>query len=291
MAASTRPVVLIIVALVIGLLAALMAQRWLQGRLDESRAEAEAGITSVVVAAKDIRFAEKLSKDSLETAEWPVDSLPDGALRSVDEAKNLVASSAIYKGEPITSKRAVDTSRSSLLATRIAPNMRAVSVKVDEVRGVAGFLLPGSHVDVLATTKGGKGGKIVETKTVLQNVPVLAVDQRASPDGEDKPVVVDAVTLEVSPQDAEILVRSTREGKIQLALRNPQDTDVVQTPGSRSEEIADRPATGNQSMSRAEIDALTGAAPAPQPAPAKRKTRSTASGVAIIRGTHVESGN
>jgi pilus assembly protein CpaB len=102
--------------------------------------------------------------------------------------------------------------------------MRAVSVAVNEIIGVAGFLLPGNRVDVLATKKAGN--RNVKAHTLLQDIKVLAVDQTSSTDKND-PVIVRAVTLEVNPQQAEVLIRATQEGKVQLTLRNPLDEVLV----------------------------------------------------------------
>ncbi len=107
------------------------------------------------------------------------------------------------------------------ISSIIAPNKRALTVRVNDVIGVAGFLLPGNHVDVIASQS--KNNR-THTHTILRNLKVLAVDQSASADKE-KPVVVRAVTLEVTPKQAERLVRATEEGSVQLALRNPNDID------------------------------------------------------------------
>ena len=109
----------------------------------------------------------------------------------------------------------------STLSALITPNMRAVTVRVNDVVGVGGFLLPNNRVDVLATRRDQRDSE-ARTRTILENIKVLAVDQEASQDKE-KPVVVRAVTLEMTPEQAEIVVTATEEGSIQLALRNPLD--------------------------------------------------------------------
>ena len=142
--------------------------------------------------------------------------------------------------------------------------MRAVTVRVDDVVGVAGFLLPGNHVDVVAARMHNDTQR-AEAETVLRNLNVLAVDQTASQD-KDQPVVVRAVTLEVTPKQAEVLVRAREEGKIQLTLRNP---------------LANR-----------EPEVVAAVEPKPAPAPAKKVrepvVRPAGNPVTIIRGTNVQ---
>ncbi len=152
----------------------------------------------------------------------------------------------------------------SALSAVIAPNKRAVTVRVNDVIGVAGFLMPGNRVDIVAAKK--NGSYRYESRTLLENVKVLAVDQTASPE-KDKPVIVRAVTLELTSDEAEELVKATQEGMIQLALRNPLDDSLRPAPEPVKEEVV------------AEVK------PAPKPAP--RRVVVTSSRVTIIRGTDV----
>ena len=118
-------------------------------------------------------------------------------------------------------ERFTKTGAGSTLAALIKPDMRAITVRVDDVVGVAGFLLPGNHVDIVAARK-VQGNDRATTETILMDINVLAVDQTSSQD-KNEPVVVRAVTLEMTPQQAEVLVRAREEGRIQLTLRNPTD--------------------------------------------------------------------
>ena len=118
-------------------------------------------------------------------------------------------------GEVLLKERLAKTSAGSTLAALIRPDMRAVTVRVDDVVGVAGFLMPGNHVDVVAARKVDNSRPI--TETVLYDINVLAVDQTANQD-KDQPLVVRAVTLEMTPKQAEVLVRAREEGRIQLTL-------------------------------------------------------------------------
>jgi Flp pilus assembly protein CpaB len=137
----------------------------------------------------------------------------------VDQVVGLIALQKVIAGEILLKERFADRNAGSTLAAIVKPDMRAVTVRVDDVIGVAGFLMPGNHVDVVAARMVDQRA---ETRTVLRNLNVLAVDQTASQD-KDQPVVVRAVTLEMSPKQAEVLVKAREEGRIQLTLRNPLD--------------------------------------------------------------------
>jgi pilus assembly protein CpaB len=202
------------------------------------------------------------------------ESAPAGVFSKAADVEGKVARASIMKGEILLAGRFTKEGEGSTLAAVVAPNMRAVSVRVDDVVGVAGFLLPGNFVDVVSAYREG-----VETysDTIVQNVRVLAVDQTASSD-KNEPVIVRAVTLEVTPQDAERIVLAKQRGAIQLALRNPLDSAVAQLAATQPVAVA------------------TVASP-PPPAPARkvvRKVTRTASnarptgGVTVIRGTNVE---
>jgi pilus assembly protein CpaB len=204
------------IALLLGLGAAWMANGWIQARIQP--AEASSGAT-VVVAALEIPFGTKIESSHIRTAEWPIGSVPEGAFSDPAEVEGKIAKQAFFPGEILLEGRVAEHMGGSTLSAIIEPTKRAITVRVNDVIGVAGFLLPGNRIDVLASRKEDKR---VQTRTVLEDIKVLAVDQTASPE-KDKPVVVRAVTLEMTPEEAEILVKSTQEGTLQLTLRNPLD--------------------------------------------------------------------
>lgn len=216
-----RTLVLILIALILGGAASWIAYN----RVKVQTASTETNIAQVVVAAFDIEYGQTVAAEQVKLAAWPKDSVPEGAYTSVEAAVGKLASMAIVKGEPLTDRRVVENLGGSALANLIEPNKRAMTVRVNDVVGVGGFLLPGNRVDVIATRR-GRGDDRAETKTVLQNLKVLAVDQQARTE-EDKPVVVRAVTVEVDPKEAEILTTATAEGTVQLVLRNPLDSTEV----------------------------------------------------------------
>jgi pilus assembly protein CpaB len=151
------------------------------------------------------------------------ETVPASAFKDAGSIEGKVAIADIVQGEMLLAQRFADQSSGSALAAVVGENMRAVSVRVNDVVGVAGFLLPGNRVDVVAAYR--EQTKTV-SDTIVQNVRVLAIDQTASSD-KNEPVVVRAVTLEVTPADAEKLVLAEQRGEIQLALRNPLDAKVT----------------------------------------------------------------
>src|SRR5215831_13673220 len=212
-----RGVLLIMVSLVLAIFAAWVARNWVYARL--SAGATREPTQTVVVAALEIPFGEKVEARHLKTITLPSNAALGNHFEKTDDVVGLLALQKSIPGEILLKEHFADRNAGSTLAAIVKPDMRAVTVRVDDVIGVAGFLLPGNRVDVVAA-------RMVEnravTETVLRNHNVLAVDQSASQD-KDQPAIVRAVTLEVTPKQAEILVRSREEGKIQLTLRNPLD--------------------------------------------------------------------
>lgn len=214
-------------ALVLGVAAAVFATRWMQNRLADVESS-RAGTVPVVVAATEIPFGERIKATDVKTIDWPQLQRPDGSFADPSLVVGRFTNQKLLPGEMVLKQRIVDESAGNLLSTLIEPNHRAVTVRVNDVIGVAGFLLPGNRVDVLATRK--DNNRRAETRTLLQNLKVLAVDQTTAQEGKDEPVVVRAVTLEMRPDQAEQLVSATEEGSVQLALRNPEDLSVATSP-------------------------------------------------------------
>lgn len=211
-----RSIMLLLVSVAFGLSAAWIAKNWLNEYIAPAQAQAPDTIP-VVVAALDIPFGQRIEEAHIRIIQWPKENVPKEIFNTIADAQGKVASQRIVEGELVAKSRVVEQLTGSTLAAIISPNKRAITVRVNDVIGVGGFLLPGNHVDVLATRKDSKRA---ETRTLLTDLKVLAVDQTASTE-KDKPIVVRAVTLEVDPKDAEKLVSATVEGSVQLALRNP----------------------------------------------------------------------
>ncbi|MDE3739683.1 Flp pilus assembly protein CpaB [Pseudomonas resinovorans] len=222
---SARTLTLVALSLLLGLGAALMANNWLSAKLNASPDD---NLQAVVVATVEIPFGQMIEAQQVTVVRMPKGTVPDDAFDATDKVVGKIATFSMLRGDILRSARVAEHLGGSTLASLIASNKRAVSVRVDDVVGVAGFLLPGNRVDVLATRKNG-GSDGAESRTILQDLRVLAVDQTASTD-KTQPVVVRAVTLEMTPKEAEVLVKAMSEGRLQLALRNPLDDQKKTEP-------------------------------------------------------------
>ena len=225
-----RTFLMFFIALLLGVSAAWLANNWVEDRI---RPGTESAGTPVVVAALDIPFGQKIEQAHVKVVEWPSGNSPKGAFADPALLEGRIAKQSFLPGEVILEERVVEHLGGSTLASIVEPNKRAVTVRVNDVIGVAGFLLPGNRVDILSTRSKGKAESV--TETILQDIKVLAVDQTASTD-KDRPVVVRAVTLELSPAEAELLVKATSEGTLQLTLRNPLDSELVAKKEEKKEE-------------------------------------------------------
>jgi pilus assembly protein CpaB len=188
----------------------------------------------VVIAAADLQLGTELKADDLKVVQWPATEVPEGAIGNPQDVvgRGLVVS--VVKSEPILPSKLASKEAGAGLPPVIPPGMRAVSVRVNEVIGVAGYVLPGTHVDVVATATPTQSQADVTSKVVLSNVQVLTAGTRMEQNREDgKPLQVTVVTLLVTPEQAERLTLASTEGKIHLALRNPLDADAPATPGIR----------------------------------------------------------
>jgi pilus assembly protein CpaB len=220
---------LVLLSLLMAVGAALVANKWVIARVipDDEKAENSA---HVVAAAMSIPFATKVEQKHVKLVEIPEGLTPEGFYGSVEDVIGRVSTTNISRGEILVTERFRAHSAGSTLAALVNENMRAVTIRVDDVVGVAGFLLPGNMVDVLASRKRPRQRAISET--ILRNIKVLAVDQTASAENNE-PVIVRAVTLEMLPKQAEKLFRARIEGKIQLTLRNPLEPDYVPPPAKK----------------------------------------------------------
>jgi len=218
---KARTILTLVFSLGIAVLAAFLANNWITERLGAT----ESSITSgqVVVTVTDIPTGTKLEAAHVKLAPLPQESITENNFTNLEDVIGQVTFQPLYEGEILMKKRLTQHASGSPLAAVIEKGKRALTVRVDDVIGVAGFLLPGSNVDVVST-KRQSGGRSTTSKTIEENLKVLAVDQTASSDKND-PVIVRAVTLEVSPDQAEQIVKATEEGKVQLTLRNPLDQE------------------------------------------------------------------
>jgi len=188
----------------------------------------------VVVAAGDLQLGSEIKKEDVQVVQFPAGKTPEGTFAKVDEVVGRGVIVPIVKNEPILKAKLASKEAGSGLPPVIPEGMRAVSVRVNEVVGVAGYVLPGNRVDVVATASPTDQHSDTTSKVVLSNVQVLTAGTRIE-QGQDpsKPVQVTVVTLLVYPDQAERLALASTEGKIQLALRNPLDQGAPETPGMK----------------------------------------------------------
>ncbi|EPJ2730334.1 Flp pilus assembly protein CpaB [Vibrio parahaemolyticus] len=219
----TQVIMLLLLSIVFGLAAVLIAKQWMDGRNQPTVELEEVERHPVVVATMELEPGTILDEKHLTTKLMEVDWIDDETLKVPEQALGRIVANTIYAGELVNPNRLALPGEGATLAALIPENKRAVTIRVNDVIGVAGFLLPGNKVDVLSTVSYGKG-KQATTLTVLKNINVLAVDQTAKTN-DNKPVIVRAVTLEVTPKEAEKLLSANSKGEIQLALRNPHEVD------------------------------------------------------------------
>jgi pilus assembly protein CpaB len=186
----------------------------------------------VVVANTNLSLGRQLRREDLAAIDWPVASVPEGSFDDPAAVIDRGLIVSVVKNEPILPAKLASKEAGAGLPPIIPPGKRALSVRVNEVIGVAGYVLPGTRVDVVATANPSSRQEDITTKVVLQNVEVLAAGTRLEQDTPDgKPMQVTVVTLLVTPDESERLALASTEGKIQLALRNPMDTATLVTPG------------------------------------------------------------
>jgi pilus assembly protein CpaB len=215
----TRLLMIGAVALALGVVVSLSVYKSLQGR---GAANSEPG-ADVIVAADDIQVGARVEEHDVRIARFPASGVPAGAYIKKSQVMGRGVIIPISKGEFILPSKLAPENAGSGLPSLIPPGMRAVSVRVNEVVSVAGFVGPGTRVDVLLTGT-PNGSSESQTTTVLQNVAVIASGQRLERNAAGEPQNTPVITLLTSPEDAERVTLAQSEGKIQLSLRNPLDT-------------------------------------------------------------------
>jgi pilus assembly protein CpaB len=186
----------------------------------------------VVIAKSDLSLGRQLRREDLAAADWPAAAVPEGAFEDPAALVDRGLIVSVVKNEPILPAKLSSKEAGAGLPPIIPPGKRALSVRVNEVIGVAGYVLPGTRVDVVCTANPTSRTEDITTKVVLSNVEVLTAGTRLEQDTPDgKPMQVTVVTLLVTPEQSERLTLASTEGKIQLALRNPMDTESPMTTG------------------------------------------------------------
>jgi pilus assembly protein CpaB len=227
-------IVMIGFAVVFGLLAVFIAQVWLNNQASMQAMNFEANkktatMQTIVVAKQPLRFGAELNGSMLEEVPWPAASMPSGAFNKISDLLSggrRVVLTAIEPNEPVLALKITGPGQRATLSALVKPGMKAVTIRVNDVEGVGGFVLPGDRVDVVLTRQIEKGS--ATTEVVLQNAPVLAVDQ-ISDERSAKAAVAKSVTLEVSTVEAQKVWLASSVGNLSLLLRKAGETAEVKT--------------------------------------------------------------
>jgi pilus assembly protein CpaB len=226
---NQRALIVMAIAVVLALAAVAMAGSWLLRQPSSHGGR-------IVVASADINLGQRLGPDMLKLADWPADSVPKNAFADPAKLSGRVLKSSVLAGEPLSEAKLAPAGTLGGLSALITEGKRAITVRVNDVVGVAGFALPGNYVDIIVSTQKdpvGPGSPREQSisKIVLERILVLAVAQEVNRD-ETKPRVVNAVTLEVTPAQAETLDLARSVGTLSLALRNQVDPQSAETAGA-----------------------------------------------------------
>jgi len=250
-----RSLLALLVSLLLGLGAVGLLSRWMQQQV-------VAGSLEVVVAAQDIPIGTRLQAPMLKTVRWPGSTPLRDALSSIEEAEGRVANVGVFQDEPLLKAKLAPRGEKGGLSAQLGDGQRAVTVKVNEVVGVAGFALPGNYVDVMVNATDQDNHPV--SKIVLERIQVLAVAQDvATP--ESKPKVVNAVTLEVTPAQAETIDLARSIGTLSLVLRNQRDPAGIHTNGARKNDLWRTALTTSSQGARSDGPARTPRAPSSSP--------------------------
>lgn len=227
----------LLAALLMALFGSAVFTFWISKKL--ARPVNTARVQQYVASTQDLNAGDSLQKQSLTLVNWQSDKPLEGAFAKSEDLIGRTVLYSVSAGEPIRSRYLANADSGIGLSTRIPEGMRAISLRTDQIVGVAGFLVPGSHVDVLVTFHTPTSPDPI-TATVLQDVQVLATGQKMQPDPEGKIAPTDVVTLLVNPQDAERVVLASAQGSVHFVLRNGADHAVVNSHSAELSELSDK---------------------------------------------------
>lgn len=230
---SRRLFIVMAMALLSGLAAAWLALNYLR-QPESPISTVDVSVTEVVVAARDLPIGTLLTAEDVKLVDWPGGAVPEGYSASVEEVLGRGVITDLVLNEPLISDKMAVKEAGGGLPIVIPEGMRGVSVRVDDVISIAGFVTPGTRVDVMVTIDEGQQQNVNPiTKLILQNISVLTSGQVVERNVDGEPIQVTVITLLVTPEEAEQLVLAANRGRIQLALRNTLDMDSVTTQGAR----------------------------------------------------------
>ncbi len=232
---NARGFTMLIIAAFAAVVAVVIASKWLTQRATN--------VNKIAVVAREVNLGQKLNPDMLKLVEWPANSIPPDSFKDIAELNGRVTKVSLQVGEPIMASKLAPVGTQGGLSAVIAEGKRAITVRVNDVVGVAGFALPGNFVDIIVNTQKDVGNNENRqsqdiSKIVLEHILVLAVAQEVGRD-ETKPKVVNAVTLEVTPQQAEMIDLARSVGELSLVLRNQSDPENSETIGVTKNSLLD----------------------------------------------------
>lgn len=228
---NARPLAMLAISALLGLAAVALAAQWLQ-------VQERADTLAVVVARQDLPMGTRLQTHMLEVVRWPAAAPIESPLQATEQALDRVVNIQVLRGEPLLHSKLAAAGEIGGLSAVLREGQRAVTVKVNEIMGVAGFALPGNYVDVMVNTPDGQDHPV--SKIVLERIKVLAAAQDVA-STENKPRVVNAVTLEVTPEQAEKIDLARSVGTLSLVLRSQVDSGTVLTQGARKTDLLPGP--------------------------------------------------
>jgi pilus assembly protein CpaB len=235
---SLRTLASLAVAVLLGLLAVILIRNVLASRSPHT---ATTATTPVVVAAGPIERGASLKPAQLKVVNYPTDAVPPGAFQNINQIAGANARTAMRSmtaNEPVLAEKLSGSGGRGNLSSTLTPGMRAISVKSSEISGVGGFVMPGDRVDILVTRQVGEGDKPLSVTQVLaENSLVRGVDQ-TSDTNADKPVVAKAITVEVTPEQAQAISLAQSVGEITLALRQTSDTAPLAKKATTTSDLA-----------------------------------------------------
>lgn len=227
----------LVLALVSGGTAGYLAMNYLANKSAPPAVAGTPGMTKVVVAAQPLELGSVVGPADVKMVDWPASNVPQGYATSAEQVVGRGVIQPVSINEPLLTSKLAAKEEGGGLPIVIPEGMRGVSVKVDEVIGVAGFVLPGTRVDVLVTINPQNDKEEATTRVILQNVTVLTAGQLIQKDAEGTPQTVTVITLLVTPEQSEELTLAATEGRIHLALRNTLDMAEVETDGIKAGQL------------------------------------------------------
>ncbi len=262
---NSKALIQLVLALVLAVAAGLMVFQWMASQ-KQSAPVAKIETSPVVVAALDLPRGVTLKPDMLRVADYPQSALPAQLFDDPAQLTGRVLLSAVGENEPVTPLRLAGADNATAgVAAMISPGHRAMAVKGNKVMGMSGFIRPGDRVDIIATLMTGEQNSEAVTKTVLEDILVLATGEEFEPNTDGDPSSVDTYTLEVTPEESEFLALSANQGTLNFALRSQFDDKTVLTKGANiSATLAAyrpvaRPKASQKARNTVKIEIITGA--------------------------------